>query len=73
MRRLIYCTVALVCLGLPGCATTRGGGGLVKSDRNVIDTEKVAMVNQWSRRTGVFVIWINPPQKRVRPNGGLSD
>ena len=73
MRRLMFCTVALVCLGLPACATTGAGNGLAKSDRNVIDAQKVAIVNQWSRRTGAIVTWVNPPEKRARPNGGVSD
>ena len=73
MRRVLFCAVAVVCFGLPGCASTSGSSGLVRSDRNEVDVAQVAAVNALAQRRGVNVTWVNPPVKRVPSSSGLSD
>ena len=72
MRRMFFCAAAMVCLGLPGCASTGGSNTLVREHFEV-DSEMVAAVNALAVRRGVDVTWINPPIKRVPANSGLRD
>ena len=72
MRRMLFCAAAVVCLGLPGCASTSGGSSLVR-ERFEVDTAHVAAVNALSVRRGVDVTWVNPPIKRVPANSGLRE
>lgn len=48
---------------LSACA---GGSGVARVDASAheFDQGKMIAVDQWARRVGAKVVWINPPQRR---------
>lgn len=66
MKRSILLVAALPAVAwLGGCASL---DATVQS--HVLDQDKVAAVNQAASRSGVRVIWVNPPTKLVGGRGG---
>jgi len=54
--------LALVVLALGACATQEARYAEARAERaQLIDYEKVAMINHVARRKGVEVHWVNPP------------
>lgn len=65
-RSILPVAAALTAVAwLGGCASFEAS---VQS--HVIDQEKVVAVNQAAARSGVRVIWVNPPTKLVGGRGG---
>jgi hypothetical protein len=58
MKKLL--PVAAAVLLLAGCATVRDSSS---GYRDNTDYKKVYLVEKWSRRNGVQVIWVNYPMK----------
>ena len=73
MQRLFFCAIALLVLGVSGCASSGSNARSVRTDRPEIDYQQVAAVNELSLRRGVDVTWINPPVKRVPVKSGLRN
>lgn len=57
MKRLVLCL--LVGVGLVGCA------GTPNVTRSELDHQKIAAIERAALTTGVRVIWVNAPTKRV--------
>lgn len=69
MKRVLvgFCILSLTG-GLAGCATTEAppaAGATVQ----VVDHERVAAINRAATRTGVGIIWLTYPTKRVAAGG----
>ncbi len=73
MQRLFFCAIALLVLGVSGCASSGSNARSVRTDRPEIDYQQVAAVNELSLRRGVNVTWVNPPLKRVPASSGLRN
>lgn len=59
MRLALLLTLAAV--GLGSCAAMRQTEPVVRDDG--VDREKMAVIEQQARRSGVRVHWVNPPLK----------
>jgi hypothetical protein len=55
---------ALSLLMLGGCSSMQDKSAMAKP-HDVDDANYVATVEQYDRRHGISVTWVNPPQKRV--------
>lgn len=73
MQRLFFCAIALLVLGVSGCASSSSNARSVRTDRPEVDYDQVAIVNELSLRRGVNVTWVNPPLKRVPASSGLRN
>lgn len=69
MKTLAFGMLVAASFVLSACA---GGSGLARGDAAAhgLDQGKMIAVNQWARRTGATVVWINPPQRRPGAEGG---
>jgi len=56
--------LALSLLMLGGCSSTQDKSAMVKP-HDVDDGTYIARVEQQAHRRGVYVQWVNPPQKHV--------
>ncbi|HNR91492.1 MAG TPA: hypothetical protein PKO41_03600 [Dokdonella sp.] len=63
MRKFMLMLTVVVVSGSVGCASS--SNGVVRKDRNEIDSAKIAAVNAWALQRGVKTTWVNPPLKRV--------
>ncbi len=72
MKRFGLCMAAGLMLGLSACAST-GGSGIARADKQVVDQQKVEIVNNWAMRRGINTYWVNLPTKRVRVDNGISN
>ena len=60
----VVSAVALVAVFSSGCATTSSFG--VAPDRiEVVDVQKVKLIEDYAKRTGLTVIWMRHPTKIV--------
>lgn len=62
MRVFFLCTAALT---LAGCATWPSPPGYVE----VIDQQKIQLVERWARTNNTQVIWITAPTRKVPATG----
>ena len=62
MRVFLGCTVALT---LAGCAAWPSPPGYVE----VIDQQKIQLVERWARTNNTQVIWITAPTRKVPATG----
>ena len=44
-------------VGATGCANMLGGS------EQVVDEQKIDLIDKWARRNGVTVIWVNQPRR----------
>jgi ABC-type uncharacterized transport system auxiliary subunit len=66
IMRILSLTVLAMMFALAGCAATEERSTLASvSERDVVDTEKVRLINYSARERGVGVIWIHLPTKRA--------
>lgn len=73
MKASMGLMVAVVAIGLTGCASMRGESGYVAPtpapsllDR---DVEYISAVEKIAQRRGIEVVWVNPPTKRPARSG----
>ena len=58
VARAAMCGVALASTaGLTGCANMYG------ASEQVVDDQKIYLIDKWAMRNGVTVIWLNPPRR----------
>lgn len=57
--RLAVRAALLLVASLTGCASSG-------SREQVVDTQKIDLVEHWAQRSGVTVIWVNQP-RRAKP------
>lgn len=58
MKRI---SAIFACAWLAGCASFSGPSATV----DVVDSQKIQLVEQWARRSSVQVIWMNVPTRSV--------
>ena len=65
MKGRMLLLVAGGSLFLAGCASSPQRTDLVA--QNDIDHQKIYLVEQWAKRNGASVFWVNYPQKPASP------
>lgn len=66
MRMLMIAVAAML---LAGCTSA---GGYSSNSRLVVDWEEVARIERAARASGVDVVWVQYPMKRVSTTSGLD-
>ena len=61
MKRIL---ILSACAWLGGCASVGNAPATVE----IVDSQKVQLVEQWARRSNVQVIWMNVPTRSVPAN-----
>ena len=57
VRAAVLAAVLFAAVGLTGCASLFGG------NEQVVDEQKIDLIDKWARRNGVTVIWVNQPRR----------
>lgn len=65
MKAVLCFAVAILTVSLSGCATDSLAVRESKQ-QSTLDTEYMARVEQASRGRGVYVTWVNPPEKKSK-------
>lgn len=66
MKKVMQCLISVgSALLLGGCATWPGTPGYV----DVVDQQKMELIEKWARTNNTQVIWITAPVRKVRAAG----
>lgn len=61
MKKAIVLGLGAALLLCGACASPGGGSGY----QEVVDTQKMDLVDRWARQNNVTVIWVNRPTRSV--------
>jgi len=56
-RAVVRGAVLFAAVGLTGCANMFG------ANEQVVDEQKIYLIDKWAQRNGVTVIWVNQPRR----------
>jgi len=56
-RAVVRGAVLVAAVGLTGCANMFG------ANEQVVDEQKIYLIDKWAQRNGVTVIWVNQPRR----------
>ncbi|MFN2644617.1 MAG: hypothetical protein ABR570_06480 [Burkholderiales bacterium] len=65
MKLFLLASAAIVIAGCGSAAKNDAVGGAYEDDQ-----ARMNAIEQQAARVGVRVIWVNPPQRAARPDGG---
>ena len=72
MKLITLSAIALLMLGLNGCATTGHSVGMTSSYDEDIDYVKMDVITRDARARGYDIVWIHPPQKDKATRSGMN-